>query len=402
MEVPFVLASQPGVQFTHPVIGQIGSGDTLLYVFYQTNLNGNWDIYYLKYLTNGTISAPVPVRTTAADQINFHFAQNNGAVWEENGAIVFGRITLPGTYPPGNGDTIVLEQGDCHNPVFNGWYCAWEKNIGSDTLIHYSAYNSYTMQWEGPYELASPGSNTHLAFDAGLISSTRLMWQTREGALYRVKYCDLNSPSLINEMTNFLGYNDIEPAFTTVLITTKGTGYWEPYFKSFASDTTGNYEIYVNDWVGTDNYINMSDLPGIDHHPQFFASMFFSPYGISYFLTWESLVNYNSQIWMSYFDVPIGINEKVRDRGQVTNYPNPFKASTNITYKLDEPAMVSAKIFSGTGVCLMTINEGKVLPGIHTMVWNGNDDRGHRVPAGIYYYILNINNLTYQGKLVVL
>lgn len=45
MAGPFMVAAQLNVHFKHPRVFRRGTGDTLFYFSYETNMNGNWDLF---------------------------------------------------------------------------------------------------------------------------------------------------------------------------------------------------------------------------------------------------------------------------------------------------------------------------------------------------------------------
>ncbi|MFC1552707.1 FlgD immunoglobulin-like domain containing protein, partial [Candidatus Latescibacterota bacterium] len=83
------------------------------------------------------------------------------------------------------------------------------------------------------------------------------------------------------------------------------------------------------------------------------------------------------------------------------NYPNPFNPSTIIEYSLDEPSSVNLDIFSITGQHVRSLAHGTESPGMHSVVWDGRNDTGTSVAAGIYLYRLR-SGVEIQTKKMVL
>lgn len=72
------------------------------------------------------------------------------------------------------------------------------------------------------------------------------------------------------------------------------------------------------------------------------------------------------------------------------NYPNPFNAETLITYHLAEPASaVHVTIVDVRGRLVCTLFNGSQAAGAHQLVWNGQDEQGHAVASGVYFYLLD-------------
>jgi hypothetical protein len=68
-----------------------------------------------------------------------------------------------------------------------------------------------------------------------------------------------------------------------------------------------------------------------------------------------------------------------------TNYPNPFNASTVLSYDLPKPAFVTLEIYNLLGQRVRTLlNEWKAA-GQYRLAWDGRDDNGSALPSGIYF-----------------
>jgi hypothetical protein len=77
------------------------------------------------------------------------------------------------------------------------------------------------------------------------------------------------------------------------------------------------------------------------------------------------------------------------------NFPNPFNPSTSISYALPEPAEIELKIFTILGQDVAILESGIKNSGKHQVFWDGKDQTGREVSAGIYFYRLTavpVNN----------
>ena len=70
------------------------------------------------------------------------------------------------------------------------------------------------------------------------------------------------------------------------------------------------------------------------------------------------------------------------------NYPNPFNPGTRIEYAAPQEANVTLTIFDLIGRRVRTLVSGTVQRGLHLTEWNGKDDGGSDVAAGVYIYRL--------------
>lgn len=65
--------------------------------------------------------------------------------------------------------------------------------------------------------------------------------------------------------------------------------------------------------------------------------------------------------------------------------PNPFRNSTLITLSGSRTGRAELSIFNVAGQCVRNVDEAPAGAGTHTAVWDGRDEAGRLVPAGIYF-----------------
>jgi hypothetical protein len=66
--------------------------------------------------------------------------------------------------------------------------------------------------------------------------------------------------------------------------------------------------------------------------------------------------------------------------------PNPFRERTDIRFSLAAPVGVRLDVHDVAGRLVRRLVDGSSLaPGLHASVWDGRDERGRAVPAGIYF-----------------
>jgi len=72
-------------------------------------------------------------------------------------------------------------------------------------------------------------------------------------------------------------------------------------------------------------------------------------------------------------------------------FPNPFKESVTITYRLPELATITLQIYNTQGQLIQSFENREKQAGSHKLEWNGKG-----VPSGVYY--CRLNGKTNQGK----
>ena len=70
------------------------------------------------------------------------------------------------------------------------------------------------------------------------------------------------------------------------------------------------------------------------------------------------------------------------------NVPNPFNPQTKIDFALPKAGQVDLKVYDVRGALVRTLVSGSLDAGTHSVIWQGHDDRGQRVPSGVYFYRL--------------
>ncbi|MDZ7340366.1 MAG: C39 family peptidase [candidate division KSB1 bacterium] len=75
----------------------------------------------------------------------------------------------------------------------------------------------------------------------------------------------------------------------------------------------------------------------------------------------------------------------------LSNYPNPFNASTTFRYQLHRSGLVELFIFNLIGERLRRLVQEQQPPGLHQCQWDARDDAGRQLPSGTYFYQLRFD-----------
>ena len=86
----------------------------------------------------------------------------------------------------------------------------------------------------------------------------------------------------------------------------------------------------------------------------------------------------------------------------VRNYPNPFRASTNIECVLKQPAKLSFEIYNLRGQKVRSLDEGIYGAGTHNLAWDGKDDGSKNCASGVYYLRLNSGGKVSRHKMLLI
>ena len=88
------------------------------------------------------------------------------------------------------------------------------------------------------------------------------------------------------------------------------------------------------------------------------------------------------------------------------NYPNPFNPTTMIEYNVEHSGLVSLKVYDIMGRLVRTLIDGEFktagnADGYRSQ-WNGLDDKGQQVSAGLYIYRLESGSMAISNKMILL
>jgi hypothetical protein len=84
------------------------------------------------------------------------------------------------------------------------------------------------------------------------------------------------------------------------------------------------------------------------------------------------------------------------------NYPNPFNPTTTISYDLPEQAQVTLGIYDLLGKQIKTLVNHSQDAGNRITVWDGTDELGRPVSAGVYLYRIKAEEFTQTRKMLLL
>jgi flagellar hook assembly protein FlgD len=91
-------------------------------------------------------------------------------------------------------------------------------------------------------------------------------------------------------------------------------------------------------------------------------------------------------------DLGGGSSAGVGDIGQVADVtrlfpvePNPFSGSTTVRFSLVREEQVVLRIYDARGMLVKTLEDRLMPSGQHQVVWDGTDNLGRRVAAGVYF-----------------
>ena len=80
-------------------------------------------------------------------------------------------------------------------------------------------------------------------------------------------------------------------------------------------------------------------------------------------------------------------------------YPNPFAGSTMIDFSLAKAGPVKVSVYAVNGRQLRVLANGAHAPGVYRLEWDGRDDQGRIMPAGLYFVQMSANGARFTNKM---
>ncbi|MCD4679555.1 MAG: T9SS type A sorting domain-containing protein [Bacteroidales bacterium] len=83
-------------------------------------------------------------------------------------------------------------------------------------------------------------------------------------------------------------------------------------------------------------------------------------------------------------------------------YPNPFYSTITITFTLSSSQYAELIIYNLQGQKVRSLVEGEIQKGLNQFVWNGLDDKGNKLPEGIYLCRLLSENSAITRRCIII
>jgi flagellar hook assembly protein FlgD len=82
-------------------------------------------------------------------------------------------------------------------------------------------------------------------------------------------------------------------------------------------------------------------------------------------------------------------------------FPNPSSRETAIHLEAFAPGLVRASVFGSSGRLVRSLYEGILGAGVHDLSWDGRDDEGHPVAAGVYLLRVSVAEQHGTARVVI-
>jgi flagellar hook assembly protein FlgD len=84
------------------------------------------------------------------------------------------------------------------------------------------------------------------------------------------------------------------------------------------------------------------------------------------------------------------------------NFPNPFNPTTTLRYDLPQNSFVNITIYDLNGREVKKLVRSEQVSGNHSLTWNGTNDQGKLLSAGVYLYQIQSGEFVQTKKMVLM
>ena len=355
---PVELLSATNVHYRNPQIISTSQmdNDTLFYFFYESDQDGDIDIYYMVNTFDG-FSGPVQLTTSPGDET--HFSCNDGGTlsWQEDDKIKSSRLTKNNS-PFIISDPVTIDSINCSDPAvspttyYSTHYISWLKKVEDSTVIYYSYY--WNASWSEPQLVYDPGNSASLSFAetaCGWNGDDLMVWESISEDEHTIKALGMWGGDYVG---NFYQEDPFLPSFLSYMVPVNELFYGG--FLTFVNSEVQNGDIYANVegmWIPEDieGYVNLSGSPSEETNPALFNGKCVD-YVCDVINIWESRRNDHWQLYYSLNSVGCwgsvsGPDKPLKNELYIS--PNPARDACDISYTISENTMVSLQLCTPDG-----------------------------------------------------
>jgi hypothetical protein len=287
----------------------------------------------------------------------------------------------------------IIDSSICSNPhaYYEGDNVIYEQGKDSSFVIK-NAQRNYDSNW-----IHTSHSDSGYNLNPRYGTFTALSYQKFDDGIWK--------GVVENWISDNKTYNITKPFyFIFPLITKLANQPFRDFFVVYESDSTQENSEIIMEYVPDVNLpkINISNSMADDLNP--YAIWMSDSIGIF----WEQWENNASQIWCAKAksDFFVGIHDKEHSRIKEfyleQNYPNPFNPNTKISFNIMKPSKITLKIFNLLGEEIKTLFSGTLDSGLHTVEWDGTNNRFQSASSGVYIYVLESGDFRLSKKMVII
>ncbi len=399
MGEPIAILEDEGIHYKNPQFINFSSynntPDTIFYLFYECDIEGTFDLYYIKYSQDGNFTEPFDVFISYMNNEHLNIFDNL-IVWEAE-EIIFSKelVYEDGIYSFANFQFL---DNESRNPSPGNNAIAYEREVNGHSHIYQGTYTN-SNYWISE-ELFTEGENTSVSLVTdNMYENVAIIWESYQDELWQLylyDFFDDEITALGVESPNKLHPNGLY--FNIPLKKTKQ--YSLLNHLTYVFDENGNDDIFVNDlWASPSESFNISNSSATDSNPQLFYVWI--NYKFNTYLLWESNRNGHQQIFMSKIWFTVDTKEEKKNNFSLQTSPNPFHDNLSIRYSLTSTANVELNVYTENGKHINRLINTVQRAGNHKYIWNAKDKSGNKITAGLYIIKLQLEDKMISKKVIV-
>jgi hypothetical protein len=371
-------------EFRNPKILVTAYPNYLNLLVYETNAGGNFDIWALKILADGSFGNSYQLTFSIEDEnstyssisgINLCWAAENkifvSDLSEENDSIFLE-------------DIAVIDSGIVTNPICDYWFMAYCKIENDSSHIYYSVKNYNPVFWVDPIPLDTTGNNIKISFynAMGYAPENIIFWE-KNAAIYYYQNSEISKMNLPGFENT--GVNEPSAVFYAIPV-----DYNPPGFVSFSSiegDTREIFIYWMEEWAGSE-VVNLSQNNLMNANPRLLYGWSENdPCYIFLLDIWETHYSQGVSLNMSKTSLYVcgGVGEQQDNQSlQIQIAPNPFNNHLKIDFYLPDNSPGVISIYALQGHVVDQIFIENPVYGWNTLEWVP----GNQIHEGVYSLIL--------------
>ena len=387
---------QEGVHFRNLHFFTTYDSDTLLYIFYEANLYGNYDIFLSKYSQDGNITDPEYILGGDGDEINMDVLPWEHIAWQIDGKIKVSEYMGGSNFAsPETIDSI-----DCQYPSIGPGGIVYEKIIDDSSRVYFATWH-YISGWDEPDVLCGQGHNKSINFtgpENQPYGSSTILWENFNGTDWTILFGEIDGVEIF--YTGIHSDVQLYPKGLFIDIPVLFENAEEPTLLTYCASDNNPLDIFVNKpWEGFLNCNNISNSQAVDFKPN--VDIGGQNYGTYYIYDlWERYINGHWQLMASKLSMQVDINENEAPniRYDISLFPNPFSEQLNIQIHPSIHESITVNIYNPSGMIIRSFYEEKS----KQLIWDRNDYSGNTVPAGLYFIEAISGNQCLFKKVIVI
>lgn len=387
-------------------------------IVWETNKNGNWDLYASIYYYLTGWSQPVRVDTSATDEKNVsvkYFDSTYAAiVYQSSNDIklkTYNFITntfsaeenLTSTDPQNCGrpfvqDVTVIPQRKI--------IVSYEREITANQIaVNYKLgnVNSGVISWIRSDTIAYSGNNKNTNFILSGYNTAMCYYETNRTGKWNIYYTNVNFNTGALTTTPVITENYFDNYSYAGVNLPLGDNSTHSYY-GFIRKSTNKLQAVIKG--GYTDSLTVSSSTNTAFNSK--ITKFSLPFGVGCIKGWmvfnidSTVLSAPSRIYGTYaIGCAMGVNPNntIEIFSLKQNYPNPFNPSTTIEYSILKAADVNLNIFDITGRCVLNLVNKYQSSGNYKIDFSAKENN---LPSGLYFYKLEAGEFKDVKKMIIL